>query len=234
MLFPTTPNTAVQRLKAESQAERHEALGVLAGIYVGPLYKYARLKFSLSPDAAQDAVQAFFLAAVEDCLLARYSTDRARFRTYVRRCFDHFAISLWRANQAVKRGAQFEVSSLDWPLLELEHQGALPAAQDPERYYEQEWIRSFFQSVLRGLEEYCSMKKRDMHYELFCRCEFSEEEPSYASMAKEFGLSITDVTNRLSFARRTFRRIALRYLRQITASEEEYRAEAAQLFGSSS
>jgi DNA-directed RNA polymerase specialized sigma24 family protein len=233
MLFPTTPNTAVERLKADSEAERHQAMNVLAEIYVGPLYKYARAKFSLSPEAAQDAIQSFFLAAVEDRLLARYSTDRARFRTFVRKCFDHFTISLWRADRAAKRGAQLTILSLDWPLLEVEHQGAISAVLDPERYFEQEWTRSFFLSVLHGFEEYCTRKKRTIHYQLFCRSELSENEPSYAVMAQEFELSISDVTNRLSFARRTFRRLALQHLRRVTASEEEYRSEAAQLFGTS-
>jgi len=39
------------------------------------------------------------------------------------------------------------------------------------------------------------------------------------------------VTNYLAFARREFRRIALEKLREMTASEEEYRREARALFG---
>ncbi|MBN2195168.1 MAG: sigma-70 family RNA polymerase sigma factor [Polyangiaceae bacterium] len=231
MLFPTTPNTAVERLNADSEAERQKAMKLLAEVYVGPLYKYARAKFGLSPDTARDAIQSFFLAALEDRLLSRYSNDRARFRTFVRKCFDHFTISRWRADRAAKRGAHLQMISLDFSLLEDEHQGSLAAAQNPERYFEQEWTRSFFLSVLCGFEEYCTAKKCLVHYQLFCRSEFSEDEPSYATMAKEFELSVTDVTNRLSFARRTFRRLALQRLRQVTASEEEYRSEAAQLFG---
>lgn len=233
MLFPTTPNTAVQRLKADSEAERQRAMTVLAELYLGPLYKYCRAKFGLSPEAAQDAVQAFFVAALEDRLLARYVADRARFRTFVRKCFDHFTISVWRLEQAAKRGARFQMVSLDWHGLEDEHQGSLAAAEDPERYFEREWTRSFFGAVLRGFENYCTTKKRDVHYRIFCRSEFSDDPPSYAAMAEEFELSVSDVTNRLSFARRTFRRLALEHLRQVTASEEEYRAEAAQLFGTS-
>lgn len=234
MLFPTTPNTAIERLKAGNEPERQRAMNVLAEIYVGPLYKYARAKFGLSPEAAQEATQSFFLAALEDRLLARYSTDRARFRTFVRTCFDHFTISQWRSNQAAKRGARLRILSLDWHLLEHEHQEGLSAAHDPERYFDQEWTRSFFQSVLRRFEDYCTTRQRTVHYQLFCRSELGEDQPSYATMAQEFELSVHDVTNRLSFARRTFRRLALEHLRQVTASEEEYRLEATHLFGTSS
>ncbi len=54
---------------------------------------------------------------------------------------------------------------------------------------------------------------------------------SYADLAKEFKIAPTDVTNYLAFARREFRRIALDRLREMTASEEEFRHEARALLG---
>ena len=50
-------------------------------------------------------------------------------------------------------------------------------------------------------------------------------------LAQELGVSVTDVTNYLSFARREFRRTVLEKLREITASEEEYRMEARAVLG---
>jgi DNA-directed RNA polymerase specialized sigma24 family protein len=58
-----------------------------------------------------------------------------------------------------------------------------------------------------------------------------ERRLSYEQLAREFGLSVTDVTNHLAFARREFRRIALEKLREMTATEEEFRREASALFG---
>ncbi|HEY2109817.1 MAG TPA: hypothetical protein VGH17_07940, partial [Candidatus Acidoferrales bacterium] len=54
---------------------------------------------------------------------------------------------------------------------------------------------------------------------------------SYAELAKEFQIAPTDVTNYLAFARREFRRIALDSLREMTASEDEFRREARELLG---
>ena len=54
---------------------------------------------------------------------------------------------------------------------------------------------------------------------------------SYASLAEELGVTVTDVTNYLSSARREFRRTVLEKLRDITASEEEYKAEARAILG---
>jgi len=42
---------------------------------------------------------------------------------------------------------------------------------------------------------------------------------------------VTDVTNALAWARREFRRIALERLRELCATEEEFRREARAVFG---
>jgi hypothetical protein len=44
-------------------------------------------------------------------------------------------------------------------------------------------------------------------------------------------LKITDVTNYLASARREFRRLVLKKLREITATDEEFRREARALLG---
>ena len=57
------------------------------------------------------------------------------------------------------------------------------------------------------------------------------ERPRYQDLAAEFELPVTQVTNHLHWARRELRQIVLETLRAITASEEEFRAEARALFG---
>ena len=54
---------------------------------------------------------------------------------------------------------------------------------------------------------------------------------TYAQVAEKFGIKSSDVTNYLSYARREFRRIVLDSLREMTASEEEFRREARALLG---
>ena len=55
--------------------------------------------------------------------------------------------------------------------------------------------------------------------------------PTYATLAGETGLRVTDVTNQLAWARRAFREIVLARLREVCASDEEFRAEARDLLG---
>jgi predicted transcriptional regulator len=54
---------------------------------------------------------------------------------------------------------------------------------------------------------------------------------SYASVARELGLSTSQVTNYLHAARRRFRELALQHLRSVVASEAEFKIEARELFG---
>lgn len=57
------------------------------------------------------------------------------------------------------------------------------------------------------------------------------ERPTYGALAAEFGLTSIQVTNYLAAARRSLRRLVLRRLRRLTASDAEFRAEARALFG---
>jgi hypothetical protein len=66
---------------------------------------------------------------------------------------------------------------------------------------------------------------------LFERYDLSDDDVSYAALAAEFGLDTTTVNNYLAAARRDFRRLVLEKLREITATDEEFRTEARSLLG---
>jgi hypothetical protein len=59
----------------------------------------------------------------------------------------------------------------------------------------------------------------------------TESRPTYAELADTLGTSVVDLTNQLAFARREFRSIVLELLREMTASDEEFRQEARSLLG---
>jgi hypothetical protein len=73
-----------------------------------------------------------------------------------------------------------------------------------------------------------------VHFQIFEAYDLLGEESNhagYAELARKFGIATTDVTNYLAFARREFRRIALEKLREMTASDAEFRREARALLG---
>jgi hypothetical protein len=79
----------------------------------------------------------------------------------------------------------------------------------------------------------CENGGKLVHFRLFERCDLADADPkpSYAQLAGEFGVAVTDVTNYLAFVRREFRRCVLDQLREMTATDEEFRLEAQALLG---
>src|SRR6059058_4267906 len=79
----------------------------------------------------------------------------------------------------------------------------------------------------------CESEGKLIQVALFERYDLDDADPkpSYAQLAHELGLSVTDVTNYLAFARREFRRCVLDQLREMTASDEEFRREAQAVLG---
>ena len=73
------------------------------------------------------------------------------------------------------------------------------------------------------------------HFLLFERYDLADaephERPTYAELAAELGLPVTQVTNFLAAVRREFRRAVLARLRETSGGEEEFRAEARALLG---
>jgi hypothetical protein len=82
------------------------------------------------------------------------------------------------------------------------------------------------------LRQRCEESGRAIHFQLFERYDLRDDaNVSYASLCKEFGLEPVTVNNYLAAARREFRRIVLEKLREITATDEEFRNEARSLLG---
>jgi hypothetical protein len=122
--------------------------------------------------------------------------------------------------------------SLDFGEAEQEL-ATVPRSESPEDCFDKEWVRSLFVLGLQRLRASCESGGKIIHFELFERydLEDADPKPSYAQLANGFGLAATDVTNYLAFARREFRRCVLDQLREMTASEEEFRREAKALLG---
>ena len=104
----------------------------------------------------------------------------------------------------------------------------------PEDFFQREWVRSVFTLALETLRRRCAQSGRQIHFQLFERYDLNDDgagKLSYALLGQEFGLDTTTVNNYLAATRRDFRRIVLEKLREITATEEEFRNEARALLG---
>ena len=110
---------------------------------------------------------------------------------------------------------------------------AVTSTLNPEDYFHREWVRWMFTLAVEAFRRQCVESGRTVHFQLFERYDLNDDnsDVSYASLAEDFGLEATPVNNYLAAARRDFRRIVIEKLREITATDEEFRTEARSLLG---
>jgi len=233
--FPATRRSAVAAARSTDPVERRRAFERIATVYWKPVYKYIRARWGKAGEDAQELTQEFFTRVIEKDFLAGYDPARARLRTFLRACVDAMIANAERDARRQKRGGGRPILSLDFELAEGElSRTGIPSPDSPEDFFEKEWVRSLFSLAVQRLREECAEKDKEVHFRLFQRYDLDESDgdrPTYADLAREHGLAATDVTNFLAFARREFRRITLETLREMTASENEFRREARALLG---
>lgn len=231
--FPVTSHSAITAIRSADAPVRERALETILASYWKPIYKYIRIKWQVSNEDAKDLTQGFFASAIEKNYFGSYDATKASFRTFLRTCLDRYVANQRQAEQRLKRGGGSEHLSLDFNGAENEFLlHAAGTEVSPEDYFQREWVRSLFVLAVDTLAQRYATSGRSVYFKLFERYDLAEDEAlSYASLANEFGLNTMDVTNYLAAARRDFRKIVLKQLRELTGTDEEFRAEARTLLG---
>jgi hypothetical protein len=234
--FPVTAYSAIRALSSTDTHERKRAMELLVSAYWQPLYKYSRIRWRMTPDDAADLVQSFLVTVVEKDFLADYDRAKARFRTFVRLCLDRFAANEERRIGALKRGGDATFVPLDFAAAEQEFQTiGMTVPSDVDTWFDREWARQLFALAIERLRTECDAQGKGIQFRLFAQYDLadsdSENRVSYNSLSQEHGVPITDVTNYLAAMRRRFRSIVLEFIRELTASDEEYREEVRALLG---
>jgi RNA polymerase sigma factor (sigma-70 family) len=223
--FPSTRHSVLEAARLADPAKRREALSAIVSAYWKPAYKYVRFRWRRDPEDAADLIQSFFTRTLEQSLFSEYDPTRSAFRTWLRTCLDHFV-----ANEAKSAGRQKRGGGSEHLSLEAERELAGIEPPDPQSiddFFHREWIRRLFEISVQQLEA----TSQPVHFALFSRYDLSETPVTYQSLAVEFNLPVSTVTNHLAAMRRRFRQTVLDTLRSITADDREFRAEAQALFG---
>lgn len=231
--FPLTNQSAIVRARSADESVRQRAFETILASYWKPVYKYVRLKWQANNEDAKDLTQGFFVNAFEKHHFANYDATKASFQTFLRTCLDGFVANERKAGKRLKRGGGHEHFQLDFVSAEDEFaQYAVAADLSPEDYFHREWVRWMFTLSVETLRRRCEEIDHVVHFQLFEEYDLSDNgNVSYSSLADQFGLDQRTVTNYLAAVRRDFRRIVLDKLREITATEEEFRNEARSLLG---
>lgn len=220
---------------SDDPAERARSFEILVRAYWKPVYKHLRVRWRLESEHAEDLTQGFFARALEQRTFSAYDPSLARFRTYLKTCLDRHVMKDAESRLRQKRGGGTVTLSLDFPGAERELEAlASPAPETIESYFDREWTRHLLGMTVDALRERCEQSGKQLTFRAFERYLLDDgpaDRPSYAELATELEVKVTDVTNYLAFARREFRRLLLEQLREITGSEEELAAESRALLG---
>jgi DNA-directed RNA polymerase specialized sigma24 family protein len=231
--FPVTNHSAIIAARSDDQHVRRRAFDTILASYWKPAYKYIRLKWQAGNEDAKDLTQGFFANAFEKNYFVSYDPQKASFQTFLRTCLDGFVANERKAGRRLKRGGDIDHYQLDFVSAEAELAShSAESTLSPEDYFHREWVRWMFTLAVDALRRRCEETGRMVHFQLFERYDLRDDgNVSYVSLAKEFGLDTAMVNNYLAAVRREFRKIVLEKLREITATDEEFRTEARSLLG---
>lgn len=229
--FPITRHSVLIAMRSNDPAQRARASETIAAAYWKPIYKYARLKWNLLPEDAEDFTQEFLFRLIEKDFLNAFDPAKARLRTFIRICADRLFLNQTRDSQRQKRNGG--AMPLDFDGAEREF-GKGTNASSTEQFFEKECVRHLLGLAVERLRAKCESSGKAMHFKIFHDYDLDNEAeavPSYSTLAARYQLASTTVTNYLAWARREFRSCVLQQLREMTATDEEFRREAKSILG---
>ncbi|MBI1827852.1 MAG: sigma-70 family RNA polymerase sigma factor [Planctomycetes bacterium] len=233
--FPLTQRSMIDAIRGDDPLARGCAVQTMVAAYWKPIYKYIRMMWQASNEEAKDLTQGFFVALMEKGFIEKYAIQRASFRTYLRLCVDGYVTNERKAARRQKRGGDHRLVSLDFNAADAEFSQLRQSENNAEAYFDRECLRSLFEMATSLLRASCEASGKGMHLLLFERYDLHNGDaggrPTYEQLAAEFNLPVTQVTNHLAWARRTFRRCTLDALRELIGNDEEFREESQRLFG---
>ena len=226
--FPETRVSVVSALASDDAATRDRATSAVIAAYRTPVIAVLQRRWELSLDDAEDLAHDFFAQALARDWLSRYDPGKGRFRTFLRTCLLAYAATAHESANRKKRGGGFDHLSLD-------DASAVAADDGIADTFDQEWTRSVLSLALGALRKDCENHGRESTWQVFEAYDIEGAEddrrPTYDAVAQRLDIPVTQITNYLNWARRRFREHVLSTLRELTASDAEYREEVRSLLG---
>jgi RNA polymerase sigma factor (sigma-70 family) len=232
--FTTTRWSEIQAARTATPEHREAVLENLARRYWKPVYCYLRARGQQDADA-RDITQDFFVEVIlgRD-LFGQAQPHRGRFRPFLLHCLKNFVRDRHRRERARGRSPNHLAVSIDqWA--DSESSRHLPPTLDdpPEKVFHRRWAASLLEEVLDRLCAACQRSELHVHFELFrqrvVRPALERVKPGpVEELARRYGLTAKQVSNRVETVRRRFRRLLLDEVRLTvmddTAAEEELRS----------
>lgn len=232
--FPKTRWTAIRQAGDPDAPDRRVALNDLCRLYWKPVYAHVRGRRGMSNDDAKDLTQDFFAEMVDGTLLSRFTPDRGTFRSYLRGALNLFLLERHRDSSAQKRGGGRKFVPIEAEQNEHVLASLTPEeGERPEEAFDRQWANALLGHAVADLRAELDTRGRRTWFAVFERYELDPPEsgpPTYTSIARDFNLKETDVSNYLVYCKRRLRELIVDRIREYVSNEEEVAEELASLF----
>jgi RNA polymerase sigma-70 factor (ECF subfamily) len=232
--FPTTCWSQLGPGAAEGgDGITDRALERLASRYWRPIRDWLSAELRLDRDAAAELTQDFFVWVIESGFLKKADPERGRFRAFLKVALRNYARDANRRATTARRGGGRRFFLIDGPIDGPSEEQPFDAP-DPERtlrpdeLLDARWRRRLVQTALQELEAEFAKEGKSAMFATF-RDYFLDASPDvdYRAVAQRNGITVTDVTNWLTRAKKRFREhllaIVTDTVRDAAALDEELR-----------
>lgn len=228
--FATTHWSVVLAARDDSIPGASEALERLCTIYWYPIYAFTR-RLGYERHDAKDFTQGFFAHLLEKGALSRVEEKSGRFRSFLLGALKLYIAESHRKANAIKRGGQAKVISIDADLGEERYQHEPMENRTPETLYHRSWAEALLNLALARLrQDYAKGDKLDLFEELQPYLAGGSDLPSYPKLAERLGLSVNGVTTAVFRLRKRYSDHVKQAVAETIRSEDEIEVELRFLF----
>ena len=219
--FQTTSWSLVLAAAGNPTTDSSRALAALCQIYWNPVYAFIR-RSGHDSDQSQDLTQGFFALLLEKQYLRDADRERGRFRSFLLTAVKHFLANEWDRSHALKRGGGQVPVSIDALAAEAWYEPATVEETTPESLFERRWALSLLEQVMARLRaEFAALGKADQFDHLVGFLDRDAEEPRYATVAAQMGVSAATLRMSVYRLRRKYRTLLRAEIAEVVSTPED-------------
>ncbi len=228
-VFPTTCWTLVNRVRDDNAAVRQAALDELCRAYWLPLYAFAR-RSGFDPPDAEDAVQDFFIGALQRDLLARADEQVGKLRNLLCIAFKRHLNHRRRHEQALRRGGGVEhVPLLPRDAEERYLSVAGESLESPDQIFHRQWARNLVERAQQALRSWYEREGKGALFErlsAYLPCDSVEAANGEEPLEDRAGMSVDTFRIARHRMRKRLRECIRSEVRETTQSTDPVLIEA--------
>jgi len=194
--FPQTAWSSICRID-DDPAERRRRLERLCKLYWRPVFTVVRLFHGLQDADARDLTQSYFTWLLEGKVIEKFDPGRGRFRTFIRSTLTN------HVRKAMRRRPP-------------------PGPQeDPGETLDRAWIAHVLDAAIEESRALLARRGHDRAVDFMLRHDGASDSATYASLARESGMTVARVQKELRHARDCVREVVRERVRETVSNPED-------------